>query len=133
MAKKIEIYVVYMGVYVAAMTFTIVFPFANEMVMSFGATSDKDKTGLYVGLMTSSLMFGRALFCPLWGYIVDSWGRKKVTQLSLISIAVLSLVFGSTRNFLFATFVRFLIGVLSPLNISSRTMIGALHRKRTIF
>jgi MFS family permease len=126
MTDRIEIYIAYVGIYVGAITFTIIFPFANEMVMSLGVTSDKDKTGAYVGLMATSLMFGRAISGLSWGYVIDCWGRKRVTQFSLVSAIVLCTVFGISNNYTYATFIRFLIGALTPIMISSRTILGDL-------
>jgi MFS family permease len=130
MDKTAQAYIAYMGVFIGSITFTIVFPFANEMVMSFGVVSDKDKTGTYVGIMASSLMFSRTISSPFWGYVIDKWGRKKVTQFSLISSLVLCFVFGLSNNFVFAVVIRFLIGALTPITISSRTILGDLFKGR---
>ena len=39
------LFTIYAGIYVTAFVFTLVFPFASEMVMVFEVTNDKNKTG----------------------------------------------------------------------------------------
>ena len=126
MVSKIEFFTIYFGFFSAAFAFTVVFPFVNEMIMNFGATTDKDKTGYWAGLIASSLMLGRAIFSPIWGYILDTLGRKPSTQFGLISQSILSIAFGFGTSVIWAMITRFLMGALTPLMMSARTIIGEI-------
>jgi MFS family permease len=124
--QKIELGVVYLGMYCAAFTFTVVFPFASEMVMSFGVASDRDSTGFWVGMIATSLMIGRVVSSPIWGHLIDVWGRKIVTQFSLLSMVVLQILFGLCTSLIPSMVVRLLLGLFSPLMISSKTIAAEL-------
>ena len=129
-AKKnispIVFFIVYLGLYCAGFVFTVIFPFASEMIMSFGMTSNKDATGYWVGLLATSLMLGRLISSPIWGHLIDTWGRKPVTQLSLASMCLLSITFGLSPSMLWALAFRLLLGLLSPTSISAKTMVSDL-------
>ena len=125
-AGRLEFFIVYLGLYSSGFAITVILPIAGEMVMNFGMTSDKDKTGYYVGLFTTAMMFGRTISSPLWGYLMDSWGRRPVTLLSLLFISILSIAFGVSSSMAWAVAVRFLLGLLVPIVISSKTLISEL-------
>ena len=124
--QKLELVIVYLGMYCAAFTFTVVFPFASEMVMSFGVASNRDSTGFWVGLLATSIMVGRVVSSPIWGSLIDIWGRKVVTQFSLISMSVLQTLFGLCTSITPALIIRLSLGLLSPLMISSKTIAAEL-------
>lgn len=124
--SSIELFTVYFGIFCAAFVFTVVFPFANDMVMTFGIVQDRNETGYWVGLIATSLMIGRVISSPIWGCIMDSWGRRPVTLFALISMSILSTIFGLSTNLIFSLIVRLILGLLSPLLVSSKTIIAEL-------
>ncbi|OMJ87005.1 hypothetical protein SteCoe_11331 [Stentor coeruleus] len=124
--SSIELFTVYFGIFCAAFVFTVVFPFANDMVMTFGVVQDRNETGYWVGLIATSLMIGRVISSPIWGCIMDSWGRRPVTLFALISMSILSTTFGLSTNLVFSLIIRLILGLLSPLLVSSKTIIAEL-------
>ena len=128
MGKKVELFVAYLGMYAAALSFTIIFPFASDMVMKFGGASDRDSTGFWVGMIATSVMIGRVVSSPFWGYIIDIWGRKGVTQFSLVWMIILQILFGLSKSILSAIIIRLFIGLLTPLMISSKTLVSELWK-----
>ena len=128
MTKKIELLVAYLGMYAAALVFTVIFPFASDMVMKFGGASDRDSTGFWVGMIATSLMIGRVVSSPIWGYIIDIWGRKSVTQFALFCMIILQVSFGLCNSILSAMIIRLLIGLTAPLMISSKTLVSELWK-----
>ena len=132
MGTKIEFFAIYLGLYSSAFVFTVIFPYASEMVMGFGTTSDKNGTGYWVGLLATSLMVGRTISSPIWGLLIDKWGRKPVTQIGLFMMILLSISFGLSPSLFWALFFRFLLGCFSPLMISSRTILSEICSKEEI-
>ena len=124
--RRIVLSTIYLGMLALGLCFSIITPFASDMVMTLGMTSDKNKTGYWVGMMSSFLMLGRILSSSIWGYIIDTKGRKLVTQIALISLVTLSIALGLSFDYIFTVIVRFLTGFMIPLMVSSRTIIGEL-------
>ena len=128
LAIRMELLTVYLGIYASALVNTLIFPFANEMILYFGVVSDRNSTGLWVGLLVSALMLGRVVASPIWGWLIDSWGRKPVQQVGLLFISVLCILFGTAESLTSALVFRFLLGALSPLIISSKTILSDLYK-----
>ena len=129
---KIVFFTVCMGMFSAAIVFTVVFPFANEMMMTFGVTDDKSSTGYYVGLVATFLMIGRLISSAPWGYIIDIWGRRPVTLFALGTMIFFSTAFGFSTNIFWALSIRLLLGLFSPLMVSSKTIISELCKGEDI-
>ena len=132
LVNRIELLTIYLGMYASSLVYTLIFPFANEMIIYFGVTSDRNATGFWVGLLASALMLGRVISSPIWGCIIDSWGRKPVTQLALASMAILCILFGISTSMIYALVIRFLLGVLTPLTISSKTLLSDLYKGQSM-
>jgi MFS family permease len=91
-------------------------------------TVDEANVGLYAGILTSSFMIGRALTAIHWGAVADTYGRKFVLLVSLITSAVGSSAFGLSTNFYAALAVRFTMGLFNGTMVVVRTMISELAR-----
>lgn len=130
--RQIELFIVYQGMYCSAFVFTVIFPYASQLVMEFGMATDRNTTGYWVGLIASSLMLGRVLSSTAWGYILDCWGRKPVTQLAVFSMTILCIAFGIAQSMATAMIVRFLLGLFTPIGISSRIIITELLQGQDI-
>ncbi|OMJ86353.1 hypothetical protein SteCoe_12140 [Stentor coeruleus] len=124
--SNIELFAVYLSIFCVSFVSTSIIPLANDMVMSFGITDDRNKTGTWAGLILTSLMLGRVISSPIWGYIMDSWGRRPVTLLALACTAFFSICFGMTTNIISCLFIRFLLGATSPLMVTGKTLVSEL-------
>jgi MFS family permease len=85
-------------------------------------TVDEANVGLYAGILTSSFMIGRALTAVHWGAVADTYGRKFVLLVSLITSVVGSIAFGLSTNFYAALAVRFTMGLFNGTMVVVRTM-----------
>lgn len=92
--------------------------------MDYGLAEDRSATGYYTGFLCGSLMLGRALGAPFWGWAADQWGRKPVLLISLFSIAAGSLGLGFARNLETAVLSLLLGGLFCNLSATAKTCVS---------
>ncbi|CAG9322024.1 unnamed protein product [Blepharisma stoltei] len=125
-SKSLALISIYLAFFTNAIIFTIVLPYGSKMVMSFGLADSRDAAGTWVGILTFSLMFGTSISSPFWGQLCDIWGRKPIIMIAMLSVAVFSIIFGFSANFLFALISRFLLGAMTPIAIVGKTVISEI-------
>jgi DHA1 family multidrug resistance protein-like MFS transporter len=64
----------------------------------------------HIGMLAGAYMFAVFLFAPLWGYLSDRIGRRRVMLLGLAGYALTLLLFGLSRSLWFAYLMRALAG-----------------------
>ena len=121
---KLRVLGIYLSVFCNAFVFTLVFPFASKFVMDTGKSDSRSATGYWVGILTFSLMLGRALASPIFGVICDKWGRKPVMLVGLFSTIVFSGLFGVSQNYWWGVSIRFLTGFFTPLSLVCKTLLS---------
>lgn len=119
-------YLIFAGALVNGFSQTNVYPYLSAMVMTLGMTDDRNATGYFAGLLASMLMLGKMLSSPFWGVQTDRVGRRSIIILSLVAVAVCSTLFGIATNFYWALFIRFVLGLLSPIAIVLKSSAGEL-------
>jgi MFS family permease len=118
---------IYISLFTNSLMFTIVFPMASQMIMYFGLVENRTETGYWVGMLGGVMMLGRFISSPFWGYLCDKWGRKPVLMLGILCTSILSVLFGMSTSFVWALTTRFLQGLLSPITVATRTIIGEMY------
>lgn len=126
MKRFFSLFGVYLSIFTNALMFTIVFPMASQMIMYFGLVKNRSETGYWVGFLGGSIMLGRFLSAPAWGWLCDHWGRKPTMLTGIFTTSVLAVLFGISNEFYWALAFRFLQGLLSPITVVSRTIISEL-------
>lgn len=101
---------------------TNVFPYAGYLITWFDIAGTTNEAGFYSGFLVSSFMFGRVLTSLLWGVWADEIGRKPVLLFGCFALAVLQLLFGTTRSFYSALVYRFLMGLCNGLVGTAKTV-----------
>lgn len=104
------------------MTVAMVFSYLPKLVKSFG-TSEVD-TGLYAGIIASSLYIGRTLFSLIWGHIADVKGNKLVLICSTVLVMFATLAFAFANSFYWAVATRFIQGASSALLVISKSVLA---------
>lgn len=125
-----EMTILFFASLTSAIPLTGLFPYVANMTVDLGMADSVDDAGYASGYLASAFMLGRLLTSFHWGYISDITGRKPVTLFACISIVILSLAFGFSVNFWMALFTRFLLGLLNPLNSTTKTLISELCAKK---
>ncbi|KAL2645448.1 hypothetical protein R1flu_013035 [Riccia fluitans] len=91
------------------------FPFMYFMVDDFKIAPKKEDIGYYAGALGSMFMFGRFCTSIAWGVFADKYGRRPAFVLGLLSVVILQMIFGTTKNFWVAITVRFLLGAFNGM------------------
>ena len=118
---------VYISIFTNSLMFTVVFPMASKMIMYFGLVDNRSKTGYWVGFLGGSIMLGRFISAPIWGWLCDHWGRRPTLLTGIFTTSVLAILFGLSTSFYWALMFRFLQGLLSPITVVTRTIISELY------
>ena len=91
-----------------AMAASVVFSYLPRLVKYFGAS--EEEAGLKVGIIGSSVYVGRFLTSMLWGFLVDTIGKKNTAMLAGTCLALTTIDFAVSRSVWLATLTRFLQG-----------------------
>ncbi|CAM9145508.1 unnamed protein product, partial [Hapterophycus canaliculatus] len=81
-------------------------------------------TGFYAGYVASSFTFGRFVSGYLWGYFIDSVGRKPTIIIGLLSIAIFSTSFGMSPTYSWALSSRLVLGLTNGIMPALRTSLN---------
>lgn len=112
------------GLYLNVSSMQQLYPYAGFLVHHFDMAHDKSTTGYYAGVITCALMTGRTISSPIWGWIIDTWGRKPVLLCGLFFAMSLSIAFGFVQNYTMAVLIRFGIGLFAPLSVVTKTCVS---------
>ncbi|ORY27177.1 major facilitator superfamily domain-containing protein [Naematelia encephala] len=94
-------------------SYTVIFPFINQMIEELGVTDNEDKVGFYSGLVESVFAFVQFFTVYHWAKLSDRIGRKPVILMGLCGVAISSSLFGLTQTFWTMIFIRCLSGALN--------------------
>ena len=92
-----------------SMWITSLLPFVKFMVVDLGI--HEVDSGLWVGIIASAFMVGRAITSVMWGRFADRRGRKPTLVLSLVSIVLFAVPFGMPVNVFLQAAIRFIAGM----------------------
>ncbi|KIW30705.1 uncharacterized protein PV07_02413 [Cladophialophora immunda] len=88
---------------------TSVYPYIPEMIQSFNVRDDK--VAKWAGLMSATFSLSQCLTGIAWGRASDRFGRKPIILLALTCTMVSSILFGFSKNLLWAFITRSLQGL----------------------
>ncbi|KIX92076.1 uncharacterized protein Z520_12230 [Fonsecaea multimorphosa CBS 102226] len=88
---------------------TSVYPYIPEMIQSFNVRDDK--VAKWAGLMSATFSLSQCLTGIAWGRASDRFGRKPIILLALTCTMISSILFGFSKNLLWAFITRSLQGL----------------------
>lgn len=98
--------------------------------MDFKITDNRTDAGYYAGLISSSFMFGRALGSFYWGNFIDKHGRRKGMIISIVNIALSSLLLGFCTDYYLLLLLRFVCGFFAPIPAIGKTIVSEICVKQ---
>ncbi|KAM0344434.1 hypothetical protein ACHAPU_007618 [Fusarium lateritium] len=90
------------------MAYTSVFPYLPSMVASFGIPTNK--VGSWVGLTSGVFSVSQSITAVAWGKAADTYGRKPMIILGLLSTMICFIVWGMSTSLPMAIIVRAIQG-----------------------
>ncbi|WVQ82645.1 hypothetical protein IAT38_004777 [Cryptococcus sp. DSM 104549] len=103
------------------LTFGILFPFVQQMIVDTGEVSVTD-VGYSVGMIEASFSITQCLSLLYWARAADQWGRKPVLLVSLFGALASTALFGFTSHVWQMYACRFLAGVFGGNAMVIRTL-----------
>ncbi|EGG07463.1 uncharacterized protein MELLADRAFT_105882 [Melampsora larici-populina 98AG31] len=94
-------------------SFTVIFPFINQMIEDLGIASDRTHVGYYAGLIESLFAFAQLCTALYWGRLSDRIGRKPVILTGLLGLAVSVISFGLQSSLTGLIVTRALAGMMN--------------------
>ncbi|GAX17178.1 hypothetical protein FisN_10Lh025 [Fistulifera solaris] len=105
-----------------------VVPYAGYMAIELIDGINSETCGKYAGFIAASFMAGRTFTSLPWGMVADRYGRVFVLLSSLLLSAVFSLGFGTSRQFTWALFFRFSLGLSNGIVATLKTIVSEICR-----
>ncbi|KAG9195351.1 hypothetical protein G6011_00472 [Alternaria panax] len=127
---KAQIFLLCYAVSVAPIAFFSIFPYVNFMIERIGSV-DKEDVGFYSGLVESLFSATQMCVMILWGKASDRYGRKPILVISLMGLAVATVLFGLSRSLWQMVLFRCLGGVFAGTVVTVRTMLSENSTKHT--
>jgi len=108
----------------SAMVVTMPFSFLPQMMRSFGIA--ESQIGANVGLVASSLYFGRSFGSYVWGWLSDNIGRRKAVLMTEVLLLICTLLFGFSNSISWAFATRFSQGAFGGLIVTLKAVLFAI-------
>lgn len=93
--------------------FMSIFPYAYDLVKTFGITDNKNQISVYMGMITSAFAFAEFASSVFWGRLSDRIGRKPVLLGGLFGTGLSMLLLGFATTFPMVLFARVIGGLLN--------------------
>lgn len=100
-------------VFVVSLGYGVVLPVLPFMLARALGEAARTAVSWHTGLLTGAYMLALFLFSPLWGYISDRVGRRKVILLGLAGFSAAMLWFAVAHDLLFLYGARVLAGIFA--------------------
>lgn len=107
-----------------ALTITVTLPLLPKMMLKFGSP-EKD-VGYYVGTSTSIMWAVCLVFSLVWGYLGDTYGRKRICIMSGSGLATATLLFGFSSSIPYTVIMRSLQGFFMGNVVTTKAILASV-------
>jgi MFS transporter, DHA1 family, multidrug resistance protein len=118
---KINLWVLWIGVFFTAASFSMVIPFLPIFLLQIGV---HDNTEMWSGLIFSAAFFAGAIATPFWGNLADKYGRKPMIVRAGFALFVIYTLMAFVTNPFQILALRILQGLLSGFIPGAIALIG---------
>lgn len=105
-----NLYILWLGCFIASASFSIVMPFLPQFIGELGVTENLYSWSGWIYAIT---FVSSAIMQPIWGNLADRFGRKPMIIRSGISIGIIDMLMSFAQSPLQLFFLRMLNGALS--------------------
>ncbi|KAA1088975.1 hypothetical protein PGT21_002805 [Puccinia graminis f. sp. tritici] len=107
-------------------SYTLIFPFINQMLEDLKVSEDPKQIGYYAGAIESLFAIAQLLTAIFWGRLSDRIGRKPVMLTGLLGMAVSVILFGLQKTYLGLIISRFLAGMMNGNVAVLQSIVGEI-------
>lgn len=119
---KKNLYVLWFGTFIAAISFSLVTPFLPIFLKEgLGVVKNVE---IWSGIAVSASFVSSAALSPVWGALADKYGRKIMIIRSGLGIGLTYILSAFVHSLYLFVFLRFLMGVLSGYIPSSTALVA---------
>ncbi|AZR74424.1 hypothetical protein BBF96_14125 [Anoxybacter fermentans] len=119
---KKNLYVLWFGTFVAAVSFSLVTPFLPLFLKE--ELKVINNIEIWAGLLVSASFVTSAIMSPIWGALADRYGRKIMIIRSGLGIGLTYILSAFVHNIYLFLFLRILMGTLSGFIPSSIALVA---------
>ncbi|EGF99297.1 uncharacterized protein MELLADRAFT_94767 [Melampsora larici-populina 98AG31] len=94
-------------------SYTLIFPFINQMLEEMKVSPDPKQIGYYAGVIESLFAVAQLCTAMFWGRLSDRVGRKPVMLIGLFGMAISVIAFGLQKTYLGLIISRFIAGMMN--------------------
>ncbi|EGF99271.1 uncharacterized protein MELLADRAFT_94763 [Melampsora larici-populina 98AG31] len=94
-------------------SYTLIFPFINQMLDDMKVSPDPKQIGYYAGVIESLYAVAQLCTAISWGRLSDHVGRKPVMLIGLTGMAISVILFGLQKTYLGLIASRFIAGMMN--------------------
>ena len=109
-ADTAALVVVLAATFTVSLGYGIVLPLLPYLLARLLPQASNATASWHTGMLAGAYMFAVFLFAPLWGYLSDRIGRRRVILLGLGGYALTLVLLGLSRSLWFAYLIRVLTG-----------------------
>lgn len=126
------LFVVLASTFTVSVGYGIVLPLLPYFLARFLPRASNAAASWHIGMLAGAYMFAVFLLAPLWGYLSDRIGRRRVILLGLAGYALTLVLLGLSRSLWFAYLMRALAGayIAAVVPIASAFVGDAADDKR---
>ncbi|KAF8323817.1 MFS general substrate transporter, partial [Clavulina sp. PMI_390] len=108
------------------MSYELIFPFINQMLVELEVVNDPERVGFYSGIVESVFALASLVTIMPMSFASDRWGRKPVILLGMTGLGLSLVLFGISRTFAALLLSRSLGGALGGVWAAVKIMVGEL-------
>lgn len=94
-------------------SYTLIFPFINQMLEEMKVSPDPKQIGYYAGVIESLFAVAQLCTAMFWGRLSDRVGRKPVMLIGLFGMAISVIAFGLQKTYVGLIISRFVAGMMN--------------------
>lgn len=94
-------------------SYTLIFPFINQMLEDMKVSEDPKQIGYYAGVIESLFAIAQLLTALFWGRLSDNVGRKPVMLVGLLGLSISVISFGLQKTYLGLIISRVFAGMMN--------------------
>ena len=119
-----NLWVLWIAQFVSVCGFSLSIPFAPYFIRELAPYASDEQIRFYAALSAFISQLGFATFSPIWGWLADRYGRKKMALRAAFCGTLVLALMGLAQNVVQFILLRALQGILTGTIASSMTLIA---------